>query len=67
MKPRESKESQKSKVLLRSQVCEPTSRVNKETARHEIGMGILWLVLGTACAALAWILLVDFAEMTFRE
>jgi hypothetical protein len=57
MKPRESKESQKSKVLLRSQVCEPTNRVNRETARHEFGMGILWLVLGTTCAALAWILL----------
>jgi hypothetical protein len=57
MKSRGSKESQKHNVLLRSQLCEPTNRVNKETARHEFGMGILWLVLGTACAALAWILL----------
>ncbi len=57
MKPRESKGSQKSRILLRSQLCEPTNRVNKETARHEIGMGILLLGLGTACAALAWILL----------
>jgi hypothetical protein len=57
MKSRGSKESQKSKVLLRSHLCGSINRVNKETARHEIGMGILWLVLGTACAALAWILL----------
>ena len=54
MKPRGPKESEKSKVLLRSHLCESTDRDN---ARHEIGMGILWLVLGTACAALALILL----------
>ncbi len=56
MKPRESKESEKSKVLLRSHLCESTDRVDRDNARHEIGMGILWLVLGTACAALALIL-----------
>jgi len=54
MKPRGSKESEKSKVLLRSHLCESTDRDN---AGHEIGMGILWLVLGTTCAALALILL----------
>ena len=54
MKPRGSKESEKGKVQLRSHLCESTERDN---ARHKIGMGILWLVLGTACAALALILL----------
>ena len=54
MKPRGPKESEKGKVLLRSHLCEST---NRDDARHEIGMGILWLVLGTACAALALILL----------
>ena len=42
MKPRESKESQKSKVLLRSQLCEPTNRVNKETQ----GMRSAWASCG---------------------
>ena len=60
MKPRGSKESEKSKVLLRSHLCESTDRDN---ARHEIGMGILWLVLGTACAALAVDLALHLAEM----
>jgi hypothetical protein len=57
MKPRGSKESEKSKVLLRSHPCESADRVSRDNARHQIGMGILWLVLGTACAALALILL----------
>jgi hypothetical protein len=57
MKPAESKESQKSKFMLRSHIGEPTSRLNRDHAQHEIGMGILWLVLGTACAGLAWILI----------
>jgi hypothetical protein len=57
MKARGSKEPEKSKVLLRSHLCDSTDRVNRDHARHEIGMGILWLVLGTACAALALILL----------
>ena len=55
MKPRGSKESEKSKVLLRSHLCESTDRDN---ARHEIGMGILWLVLvSTVCGTLGWVLL----------
>jgi hypothetical protein len=57
MKPRGSKESEKSKVLLHSHLCESADRVNRGNTRHEIGMGILWLVLGSACAALALILL----------
>ena len=57
MKPRRSKESEKSKTLVRSHLFESTDRVNRDSAQHEIGMGILWLVLGTACAGLAWILL----------
>src|SRR5271166_7203197 len=61
MKPRGPKESEKRKVLLRSHVCESKDRDN---ARHEIGMGILWLVLETACAALASLdLALYFAKM----
>jgi hypothetical protein len=57
MKPRGSKEPEKSKVLLRTHLCESTDKVQRDNARHEIGMGILLLVLGSACAALAVILL----------
>ena len=55
MKPRRAKES--AKTLLRTHLCESTNRINRDSAQHEIGMGILWLALGTACAGLAWILL----------
>jgi hypothetical protein len=57
MKLRGSKESQRAEALARSDLGETTERGTRETARHEIGMGLLWLALGTACAVLAWILL----------
>ena len=57
MKPLGAKGSEKRKVSLRSHLSEPIDRVNRDNARREIGMGILWLTLGTMCAGLVWVLL----------
>lgn len=57
MKPLGAKGSEKRKVSLRSHLSEPIDRVNRDNARREIGMGILWLTLGTMCAGLGWVLL----------
>jgi len=57
MKPRESNEWEKSKVLARTQLSESPVRANRDSARNEVGMAILWFILGTVCAGLAWVLL----------
>ena len=57
MKPLGAKGSEKRKVSLRSHLNEPIDRVNRDNARREIGMGILWFALGTVCAGLGWVLL----------
>ena len=57
MKPRGSNELEKSKVLPRAQLSESPVNANRDSARNEVGMTILWFILGTVCAALAWVLL----------
>jgi hypothetical protein len=57
MKPLGGKGSEKRKVPLRSHLSELIDRVNRDNARREIGMGILWFALGTMCAGLGWVLL----------
>ncbi|MBV8415902.1 MAG: hypothetical protein JO251_11905 [Verrucomicrobia bacterium] len=57
MKPRGSNELEKSKVLPCTQLSESPIKANRESARNEVGMTILWFILGTVCAGLAWVLL----------
>ena len=57
MKQRGSNELEKSKVLPPTQLSESPVKANRENARNEVGMTILWFILGTVCAALAWVLL----------
>jgi hypothetical protein len=57
MKPRGSDELEKSKVLPRTQLSEPPVKANGDSARNEVGMTVLWFILGTVCAGLAWVLL----------
>jgi hypothetical protein len=57
MKPRGSNDLKKSKVVLRAHLSEPPAKANRDSARNEVGMAILWFILGTVCAGLAWVLL----------
>jgi len=57
MKPRGSNELEKSKVLPCAQLSESPVNANRDSAQNEVGMTILWFILGTVCAALAWVLL----------
>ena len=51
------KKPKKRRVLLRLSLSQPIERFRQNHARHEIGMGILWLALATMCGALGWVLL----------
>jgi hypothetical protein len=42
---------------MRSYLGRPIERLRNNDMRHEIGMGILWLVLATVCGTLGWVLL----------
>jgi hypothetical protein len=47
----------KKRILLRSYLSQPLAELRNNHARHEIGMGIFWLVLAVVCGALGWVLL----------
>jgi hypothetical protein len=51
------KMAKKKRVLLRSYWSQPLGELRNNHARHEIGMGILWVVLAVVCGALGWVLL----------
>jgi hypothetical protein len=51
------KMAKKKRVLLRSYWGQPLGELRNNHARHEIGMGILWVVLAAMCGALGWVLL----------
>jgi hypothetical protein len=59
LKKRDSvKTSRKKRVLLRSYLSQPLVELrNNNRARHEIGMGIFWVVLAAVCGGLGWVLL----------
>ena len=45
------------RVLLRSYLRQPLWELRNSRARHEIGMGIFWMVLAAVCGGLGWVLL----------
>lgn len=58
LKKRESlKMAKKKRVLLRSYLSQPIEEPQNKRARHEIGMGIFWMVLAAVCGGLGWVLL----------
>jgi hypothetical protein len=58
LKKRESvKRGRKRRVLLRSYLSQPLLELRSNRARHEIGMGIFWVVLAVVCGGLGWVLL----------
>jgi hypothetical protein len=58
LKKRESvKMVRKKRVLLRSYISQPLDEIRNNRARHEIGMGVFWVVLAAVCGGLGWVLL----------
>jgi hypothetical protein len=58
LKKRESvKMARKKRVLLRAYLNQPIEELRNHHARHEIGMGIFWVVLAVVCGGLGWVLL----------
>ena len=58
LKKRESvKMARKKRVLLRSYISQPLEELRNNHARHEIGMGVFWVVLAAVCGSLGWVLL----------
>jgi hypothetical protein len=56
-KPDSVKTGRKKRVLLRSYLSQPLVELRNNRARHEIGMGIFWVVLAAVCGGLGWVLL----------
>jgi hypothetical protein len=58
LKKRDSvKTARRRQVLLRSYLSQPLVELRNNRARHEIGMGIFWVVLAVVCGGLGWVLL----------
>jgi hypothetical protein len=51
------KMARKKRVLLRLYLSQPLDELRNNHARHEIGMGIFWVVLAMVCGGLGWVLL----------
>jgi hypothetical protein len=49
--------ARKKRVVLRSYLNQPLEELRNNHARHEIGMGIFWVVLAAICGGLGWVLL----------
>ena len=56
-KPDSVKTGRKKQVMLRSYLSQPLVELRNNRARHEIGMGIFWVVLAAVCGGLGWVLL----------
>jgi hypothetical protein len=56
MKRRGSNDFEKSKAPLRTHLSKRPDEANRDPARIEAGMTVLWFILGTVCAGLAWVL-----------
>jgi hypothetical protein len=56
MKGRGANGSGKRKVVLRSHLSQPMERLKDDDSRYHVGLRIFWVVLGAACAVLAWVL-----------
>ncbi len=51
------KMARRKRILLRSYLSQPFEELRNNHARHEIGMGVFWVVLAAVCGALGWVLL----------
>jgi hypothetical protein len=51
------KMAKKKRVLLRSYLNQPLEELRNNQDRHQIGMGIFWVVLAAVCGGLGWVLL----------
>lgn len=51
------KMARRKRILLRSYLSQPLEELRNNHARHEIGMGVFWVVLAAVCGALGWVLL----------
>ena len=49
--------ARKKRILLRSYLSQPLEELRNNHARHELGMGIFWVVLAAVCGGLGWVLL----------
>jgi hypothetical protein len=38
-------------------LSQPLAELRNNHARHEIGMGVFWMVLAVVCGTLGWVLL----------
>ena len=47
----------KKRILLRLYLSQPLAELRNNHARHEIGMGVFWMVLAVVCGTLGWVLL----------
>ena len=47
----------KKRILLRSYLSQPLAELRNNHARHEISMGVFWMVLAVVCGTLGWVLL----------
>jgi hypothetical protein len=56
-KQESAKMARKKRILLRSYLSQPLEELRNNHARHEIGMGIFWVVLAAVCGGLGWVLL----------
>ena len=43
--------------MLRAYLNQPLEGLRNNHARHEIGMGIFWVILAVVCGGLGWVLL----------
>ena len=50
-------EPSKRKALARRQLDQIVDRVKAEDTNNQFSMGVFWVILGVACATLAWMLL----------
>ena len=56
-KQESAKMGRKKRILLRSYLSQPLEELRNNHARHELGMGIFWVVLAAVCGGLGWVLL----------
>jgi hypothetical protein len=56
-KQERAKMGRKKRILLRAYLSQPLEELRNNHARHEIGMGIFWVVLAAVCGGLGWVLL----------
>jgi hypothetical protein len=57
MKTRWSNDLKNSKVVLLAHLSEQTANAKRDSGINFVCIAIIWFILGTVCAGLAWVLL----------